>query len=207
MKNTQLFFYLLFITITTHCMEPNPWAAIDCHKIEQTLFTDYRNYCAGQLEEYKQTTFTPQHMKHIEDMAITYTGYNHYKSTLYDVRDKEDNCFPHIAIQKFDLPTLTWLVRQRIYYPKNKQGKGFIEVCIDHLSPHNNIDAEKKQIAYAMLNTIITNYGKRLGISLRKPIVENLIALQIEHRKQHNNNVLADIVLTPLLGSVEFLKR
>ncbi len=216
MKNAQIFSCLLFTAAATHCMEfdnhptpqkqepTNPWNAINYLEIEQSLNADYRNYCTNRLIEYKKTTFTPQHMQHIEQMAITYTGNNNLKKILYNVRDEEDNHFPHIAVQKFDLPTLTWLVTQKlIYYPKNKQNKGFMEACIDHLSPHNNINTEKKQIAYDMLNVIITNYGNRLALSLRKPIVEKLITLQIEHKKQHNNDILAHIVFTPLLAQDE----
>jgi hypothetical protein len=215
MKNMQLFSCLLFATIATHCMESdfakafilspaegagkpqNPWDAIDCEKIQQALNDDYSHYCKNQLIEYKKTPFTPQHMQHITSMSTMYTGNDHCLRNLYGVKDEEENHFPHIAIQKFDLPVLTWLVQNFMYYPKNKHKKGFLETCIDHLSC--NLDAEKKQIAYDMLNAIIQNYGNRLALSIRQPTVEKLIRLQIEHRKHLKIDILDHISITPLL--------
>jgi hypothetical protein len=187
---------------TQQQQEPaNPWKAINCTTTEQGLSLDYSTYCKNRLIEYKKADFTPADMQKIEDMAITFTGHNNYKSALYDARDENDNYFPHIAIQKFDLPVLTWLVtQQHTYYPKNKQDKGFAEACIDHLYPHNNISDEKKQIACNMLNAIITNYSHQLNRSLRQPIAEKLILVQIECRKAYKSNIFENIDIKPLLA-------
>lgn len=174
---------------------------------------DYKSYVKYNLEKYKTTHFTLNDIITIDNMFPVMTGKKDQlllqnnqtylyrdRSCLYNICDEQKNYFPHIAIQKFDLPVLTWFMSQKyIYYPKNTDNNGFIELCINHLSPHNNISSKKKKIAYNMLELLVTTYDGQLALSLRKPIVEKLLILQIAHKTKYFNTLLPDYFFTQFL--------
>jgi hypothetical protein len=193
---------LFFTTIVVHGMEHNQQIAsfndIDCHAVYNSLRDDYRAYTQQCLEKYKKSSFTPHDMENIKNKSDTYTGHSTV-TPLFKACDEHNNHFPHIAIQKYDLPVLTWLMMHKYpSYPINNDGKGFIELCIDHLSPNNSIDDKKKEIAHEMLNLLTTTYAHCLSLALRKPIVQRLLTLQLEHQQQFNNSLYSNFFITAL---------
>lgn len=208
MKYIHLFSCALIAHLTLHSMEQDkqisPWQAINCAKVRETLKTDYRNYVQSRLLDYKKTTLTSKDMDHIRDLGVTYTGSStEYYSHVFYVRDEDENDFTKIAVQKFDLPMVQWLVAQcYITYPLNKEKKGCIELCIDHLSPANQskINDEQKKSVYEMLDILTKTYEDELSFNSRKSIVEALITLRINFE---NSYKYADL---PLLKN-EFFTR
>ena len=134
------------------------WNSINCKAVDSSLLTDYCSYTKSSLQKYKTTDFTPADMEKVKERSITYLG-RHELGALFNACDEQKNHFPHVAIQKGDLPVLTWLMNQPyIYYPINADCKGPIELCIDQISPKNNISSEKKEIAHKMLDLLTANY-------------------------------------------------
>lgn len=169
----------------------NPWQEINCVTTQQALQSDYNNHVKDCLLEYKKIGFTPEKMDTLKNMSLACTG-NDQLFPIFKARDEENNYFTHIAVQKFDLPMVQWLMNQTTFtnYPYNKAKKGCIEICIDHLSPTNsicydNISYDQKNTAFAMLDVMTKRYENNLSIFLRKPIVEKLITLRINLQEAH----------------------
>ena len=205
MKNVQLFFCILFISIALHGMEQNnqltnqkqennPWKAIDCSIAQKALESDCNNYLKNRLEEYKKVDFAPKDMEHINFICTQITGrpniliYNNG----HGIKDDKKNGFLHIAIHKADLAIVTWLLDNKCWtYFANAQGKEPLDLCIDKLLP--TAVQKNKNVTFHILDTLMNGYAKAgFSTDYRKKFVTKLIAWELEHKKNGTNSVLKD---------------
>ena len=209
MKNLPyalLLLYILFTSITLHCMRNQPiepWQDINYKTIEQNLDNKYKSYLTNRLIQYKNVNFTVNDRKEIQTMRLTITGNNNpfiLADYLDSIVDDKQNNFLHIAIEKRDLEVLRWLIDdvKHLPYTQNGNGKEPIDLCIDQLmplAPDNN-----KQTAHEILDILTAGYDKaQLNSEHRIKFLKKMVLLQLEHTKNNTNFILKDSLFTRLI--------
>jgi hypothetical protein len=172
MKNIPLLSYVLFASITIHCMEQKKqitttnqpsqsWQNIDISVVTQSLHNNYKNYLKTGLEKYKNNDDVDleQLVTQSNFMIGQSNGIEFFKQT----HDEDHNFFMHIAVLKRDLPAMRYLltknknVRHQLWMHNAQQQSPF-ELCIAQLLPES-IDNEcnQKSTSLAILKEMIDN--------------------------------------------------
>lgn len=204
MKNVPVILFLcFFIThVTLYCMEqPQQDGNIDYKETEKYLNDDCKNQLKNCLEKYKKSDeFTSQDMNNILEVVSFITGNENSADYIHDIKDDEQNGFFQWAIKKIDLPTTQWLIAKgNMKYHSAKECADFVTFCAEQLSPR--IDGEKRDIAYAILKSIIEHYKTNtIFNSCKESYLEKMIMLQLQHRAQITHFIIEEELLTPFLN-------
>jgi predicted nucleic acid-binding protein len=197
MKHTLLLCCAFFASISLQCSEQEKQLElikkIDYKKIEKTLSDDYFTYAREELENYKNTEYTPQKMGHVSNMNRVITG-NQYASLPYnEIRDEQGNSFIRVAVAKMDQPIVDYFVLRLGTHCITPEDFDYcLNLCAEKLNPKNNITATEKSTAYNILKILSAKQGSSYYTFLlnqkssRESLLNKLIRLQLKHKKHQS---------------------
>ncbi len=207
MKNILLFICCLMTHITVYCMELDKKDDlcnnnIDYEVIDKNLIDDCKNELEKCLKVYKKSDdFTPQTMDNMFGV-ISYMTNRSDNSVdyIHCTKDKKSNGFFQYALQKTDLPIMQWLITKgNIKYHSEKEYADFIDFCFQQLLP--TVDKSKRDIAYAILKSVIEHYKADAGFlkKSKECYLPIMIMLQLKHRALKSEFVIEEDLLIPFL--------
>lgn len=198
MKKTLLILCMLFNAMAIQCMNLALIEDINIDEIETSLNDDYQNHIKSFIEEYKKTNGSPENIDGILTMSSSITGHKN-SEYIHSVKDDEGNSILTIAIGKIDLPTTHWLIEQgNTKHHSNKDYYDYVGLCVKQISSGANDTT--RITAYNILKTVVEPYKARnMDKKWRKYFIKEMIALQLQHKKNRTDFIIEEDLLTPFL--------